>query len=283
VAADFDEAFDATWLTLEAMGFEVKEHDRRGGTLATGVVAAEHGTGRGWQAEISQEGARPTVTLLPHLYEDTRDVTGEAYWTLEGPGGELEKWDALFGRIAALVEAWRVHPELKLDTGRGELDAAGLRLLVPPSWEHFDFAVDRRTLIAQRFKRISGVNPTVLYRIERRRPEPDADALLHEALQRALAKSQDVIEPGEWDARADSWGVSGTGEVLLGPGHVPEPVRWRRWEARSPQWVVRVVAVCAPEGERACDFETHQLLESAADSNGRLVNPGGAVPGFQSR
>ncbi len=281
VSADFDEAFDATWLALESLGFTVTAHDRRAGTLSTAVTAAANGTGRAWQAEVSLQGADSAVTLLPRLHEGDRDVTDEASWTLEGPGGERERWDAAFERIRTLLEDWRHHPELVLEKRRGDLDAAGLHLLVPAAWEHFEFSVERRSLAVQRFKRHLGVNPTAIYRIERRRPEPDVEGLLHEALGRALGAG--VIEPGDWNGGGDAWGFYGEGEVLVGPGRVAEPVRWRRWEARSPAWVVRLAMVCAPSGELACDFETHQIVESAADANGRLVNPGAAVPGFQSR
>lgn len=283
ISAGFDEVYDATWLALESQGWTVTAHDRRAGTLSTNVIAGEHGTGRSWEASVSQEGSAQTVTLLPHMHEHERDVTPDVYWTLEGPGGELQRWDEAFARIVALVEAWRNHPELILEKTRGELDAAGLHLLLPPTWEHFEFSVDRRSLAVQRFKRSRGLNPSVLYRIERRRPEPDLEAMVHETLERAFGGLESLAEPSEWTSRGDAWGLCGEGEVLVGPGLVAQPVRWRRWEARSPAWVVRVAVACAPEGERACDFETHQILESAADANGRLVNPGSAVPGFQSR
>jgi hypothetical protein len=260
VPAAFDEAYDATWLALETAGWPVTSFDPRAATLSTGLTEAAHGTRRGWAAMVSQEGAVPIVTLLPRVYAGEREVTQEMHWVLEGPGGEQQRWDELFARILGLVESWRHHPELSLGKARGEVEAAGLRLLLPPSWKHFEFSTDRRTLVVQRFQRRSGINPTLVYRIERLRPVPELAGILGDALERAF-HSRTLLEPAQWETSAD--GSSGEGEVQAAEGGVAQSVRWRRWEARSPAWRMWVVAVCSAAGELACDAETREVLESA--------------------
>ncbi|MBS1152006.1 MAG: hypothetical protein H6Q89_3704 [Myxococcaceae bacterium] len=271
--AAFDEVFDATWLTLEAAGWKVTANDRRAGTVSTDVVAAPNGTGRAWTAGVTQEGATVAVTLLPRVYEGEREVTEQMYWTLEGKGGELERWERLFAGITGLIDAWRVHPELLLSKTRGELDAVGLRLLVP-GWPHFQFSVDRRTLVMQGVG--AGLLPTLLYRIERRRPDPDLSRVVRETLEHAFHAAGRVVEP-EWEIHRDGWGEAAEGAVLLEADLTPKPVRWRRWEAGNPAWVVRVVAVCAPGGEGGldCDGEVRRVIESAVNT--------APLPGIRAR
>ena len=45
------------------------------------------------------------------------------------------------------------------------------------------------------------------------------------------------LEPETWAGGGDAWGVSGEGEVLVGPGKVAEPVRWNAHTARA-NWVM---------------------------------------------
>lgn len=272
IPAAFDDVYDATWLTLEAAGWPVKEHDRRAGTLGTGVVTASNGLGRAWAASVSQEGATVVVTLLPRVFENAREVTGDMRWTLEGPGGEGERWEQLFASLTALVDTWRVHPELVLSNTRGELDAVGLRLLVP-SWQHFGFSVDRRTLVMQGAG--TGLVPTLLYRIERRRPEPTVVALVHETLEHAFHAEGRLAEPGEWDVARDAWGETAEGAVRVGADLTAKTVRWRRWEAGNPAWVVRVAAVCPVENRVECEGDVRRVIESAVNT--------APVPGIRAR
>ena len=265
--APFDEAYDAAWLVLEGAGWTVVESDRQAGTLETNAVVLGSGVGRGYRVAVSVEGARPWVTLWPRVFEGEKEVTGQMHWTLEGPGGEEAKWDELFGRMGALVEAWRTHPELKLASGRGEVDAAGLRMLVP-GWKHLEFAVDRRSLVVLGDGNVPVA--TLLYRIERRTPESNPDALLREALEKS-ARGRLVVTD-TWTQTAPPWAE---GEVRVGKDLRPAQVRWRRWDAVSPAWVVRVVAVC-PDGAAGCEDDVGRALESA-------VNTAAAVPGFKTR
>ena len=274
IAAAFDEVYDATWLTLEAAGSTVTEHDRRAGTLTTAVVAAANGTGRAWAASVSQEGATVVVTLLPRVYEGAREVTADMHWTLEGPGGEAQRWDALFAGIAGLIDAWRVHPELVLSNSRGELDAVGLRLLVP-GWQHFEFATDRRTLVMKGSG--TALVPTLLYRIERRRPQPDLAKLIQETLEQAFNAAGRIAEPAQWEITRDAWGEMAEGEVLVGADLTPKLVRWRRWEAGNPAWVMRIASACpAGIGIRFdCDADVRRVVESAVNT--------APVPGIRAR
>ena len=273
IPAAFDEVFDATWLTLEAEGWKVVEHELHAGTISTDAVIAANGTGRAWSASVSQEGATVVVTLLPRVYEGAREVTADMHWTLEGPGGEAERWDALFAGIVGLIDTWRVHPELVLSNSRGELDAVGLRLLVP-NWPHFEFSVDRRTLVMQGLG--TGLVSTLLYRIERRRPEPEVAALVHETIEHAFHATGKVAEPGVWELTRDAWGQTAEGAVRVGADLTPKPVRWRRWEAGNPAWVVRVASACpVGEGGSDCERQVRQVIESAVNT--------AAVPGIRSR
>ena len=272
IPAAFDEVYDATWLTLEAAGWTIIEHDRRAGTASTNTVAAPNGTGRAWAASVTQDGATVAVTLLPRVYEGEREVTADMHWTLEGAGGEAERWETLFAGIVGLVEVWRVHPELVLSNSRGELDAVGLRLLVP-SWQHFEFSVDRRTLVMHGAADVS----TLLYRIERRRPDPNLVGLVHETLESAFHAGGRIAEPSQWELTRDAWGDMGEGDVLVGANLSPTPVRWRRWEAGNPAWVVRVAAVCAVARVATfdCEGDVRRVIESAVNT--------APVPGIRAR
>lgn len=272
LAADFDEAFDAAWLTLELAGWTVTESDARAGTAGTNVVVLPSGVGRGWTLSVTQEGTTPVVTLLPRVFQGTREVTDQMHWSLEGPGGEVEQWEALFERIRGLVDSWRTIPELQLSSTRGEVDAAGLRLLVP-NWRHFEFSVDRRSLAMQGTG--AGFAPTLHYRVERRRPQPDVEGVVVEVLERAFHAPGKIVAPPQWEVETDAWGQSGEAEVRVGAELTPRPVRWRRWEARSPAWRVWVVAAC-PVDDLDCERDVRAVIESA-------VNTGAAVPGFKTR
>ncbi len=268
----FDEVYDATWLTLEAAGWAVGESDPRAGTFVTQVVVLPDGLGRGWAASVSQEGGAIRVTLLPRVYRGSADVTPDSGWLLDGPGGEVERWDALFAGIGGLISAWREAPELALSNARGELNAAGMRLLIP-NWQHFEFSLDRRTLVMQPVG--PGPASTLLYRIERRRPKPDAAALVHETLEHAFHASGRLAEPASWDIAQDAWGETAAGDVLLDSDSSPNPVRWRRWEAGNSAWVVRVAAACPAEKEPRCEGEVRRVIESAVNT--------APVPGIRAR
>lgn len=244
ISGAFDEVYDATWLTLEAAGWAVSASDRRAGTLSTAMVAADHGPGRAWSATVSQEGATVVLTLLPRIYDGAREVTADLQWILEGPGGEGERWDTLFAGATGLVEAWRVHPELRMSNSRGEVDAVGLRLLVP-SWQHFEFSTDRRSMVMQQSG--AGGVPTLLYRVERRRPNPDLDTLISDTLEHAFHADGKITVPPQWKPVKDAWGESAEGDVQVGADLTPKRVRWIRWEAGNPAWVVRVVGACPDE------------------------------------
>ena len=281
----YDEAYDAAYLVLVRDGFLVSAHDRHAGTLDTdpkGDARSPHEQ-RAWHSEILQEGASLTVVALPRIFIDGTEVTQGQPWTLDGENGEEARWRSLFGRMQELLDAWKVHPEVELDRARGELNVGGLRLLVPPKWTHFELNTDRHSLAVQRGRQLDdAVNPSILYSIERRRPQPDEDALVRSAVDRALGTNRQM-EPKDTPV-SDAWGVHGLGEVRVGPAGLGMPVAWRRWEARSPAWVVRVASACAPEGEQSCDIDVRAVIESAADSSGRLIDTeSGAIPVFKHR
>lgn len=250
LAAPFDEVFDATWLSLELAGWTVTEHDARAGTLETNVLG-----GQAWSANVGQEGTKVVVTLLPRLLD-----------------AERAQWEGLLAGISALLDAWRVHPELVLSNTRGEVDAAGLRLLVP-NWRHFEFSVDRRTLMMQGVAQ-AGFVPTLLYRVERRRPRADPRELVQKALDEAFHSTARTSEP-TGAVENDAWGQSAIETSRVGADLTERAARWREWEARTPAWRVRVAAACVAD-DAACERDVRAVVESA-------VNTGAAVPGFKTR
>lgn len=277
--APYDEAFDAAWLTLERLDWKVTVADRRAGTLETEArTELDSHEARGWRLDFRQDGDRLTLIARPRVFFDGVDVTQGMRWELVK---EDARWQDLFHRVQALLEAWRSHPELTLDRRRGELDAGGLKLLVPVAWTHFELSTDRRTLVVQKLRGVKdGLNPSLVYVLERRRPRPDETLVVRTAVERAF-RDDGTLNPTE-PPKSDANGVFGRGETQSGPGKVVQPVAWRRWEARSPAFVVRVASACAPEGELSCEADVRAAIESAADGTGRLVDQTpGAVPIFE--
>jgi hypothetical protein len=121
----------------------------------------------------------------------------------------------------------------------------------------FEFSVDRRTLVMQGAG--TGLVPTLLYRIERRRPEPPVEALVLETLEHAFHAEGRLTVPTAWEVSRDGWGETAEGAVQVGSDLTAKTVRWRRWEAGNPAWVVRVASVCPADNRIECAVNTAPL------------------------
>ena len=135
--------------------------------------------------------------------------------------------------------------------------------MLVPGWQHFDFSVDRRSLVMQGAG--GGMVPTLMYRVERRRPVPDLAAPIDETIEHAFHAPGKVAEPADWEIVRDGWGETAEGAVQVGADLTSRPVRWRRWEAGNPSWVVRVVSVCPVEGSD-CEDDVRRVIESAVNT-----------------
>lgn len=237
LTAPFDEVFDAAWLTLEEEGETIREHDRRAGGFETNLR----------RVEVGADGAQVVLKQTPH--DRVFSETFETRW---------------FERVKWLTTQWRTHPELTFKSRRGEVVAAGVHLLTPPGWEHFDFSTDRRTLFVQRYKgRAPGFNDTLAFRIERRAPVPDRDRLLVNALEKAKPGSLPVALEGLDAEAADGAGEHGTAQWVVGSSRLPFDARWRRWEHVGAAWVARLAAACPAGADSPCDADAKAVIEGA--------------------
>ena len=115
----------------------------------------------------------------------------------------------------------------------------------------------------------------MMYQVERRRPGPDPDALLQGILGKAFHAEGNVVLPTAWELAKDAWGEAGSGEVRIGADLTPRAVKWRRWVAGNPAWVVRVAAACPDDGGAGCEADVRRVIESAVNT--------APVPGTRGR
>ncbi len=254
----FDEAYDASWLAAERLGYAVEDSDRQRGTFL-----ARAQDGRTWSVAVSAQGDAQVVTAVPG--------PERAAWRLEGPGGELERWDALEAKTRELVEAWRNPPEWTFTPATNDVSLGDFHASVPPDWRHVDLAVDRRQVVAQREKPPQkGLNPTLAIRVERRRPvHPRAEVVRAVAgLALGVSRRPATITPVVGELTERGFG----GDLMLKVHDAEQHVRWHLWDARSKAWTVRLIAVCGPEdGSEGCEGEWRRVV-------GQLVSRGFEFP-----
>ncbi len=247
-AVQFDEAYDATWLSLERLGFVVGERDRRRGTLE-----AQHPDGRTYAVEVEQRGSTMEVTAVPGPARQA--------WQLDGPLGEIARWDELGRQTRALLEAWRTWPEWSFEARRNTLTLGAFSVQVPREWARVDLEVSRRKVELQRHLPTGrGLNPTIVVEVDRRRPRHKHSPLVLEAGGRALSARTRLRLVEEVDSPLTARGYSGDVELMDPPGS--HEVRWFLWDMRTPEWTVRLGAVCAREGEEACDTDWERVTGS---------------------
>ena len=162
----------------------------------------------------------------------------------------IDLLDPLEEGTRALLRSWRELPEWKYDGRRNVVSVPGLSASPPREWEWLDFDISRRHLVVQQLRARTGLNPTLLVDVDRRRPKSQ----LGEALQRAtgltLGARQRLVFPEDLDAKEDSTGFHGTMRVL--DGTLPREVAWHAYEAVLGTSDVRLVLVCPRAMEVEC-------------------------------
>jgi hypothetical protein len=229
--APTDEVFDATWLTLRGQGYAIGEVDRVAGTL----VAAK--AGHTWELDVAARGADQLVRAVPR-----EDAT---------PRGELVALlDALEEGTRRLVRAWRELPEWRFDGRRNLLAVPGFSAAPPREWEWLDLDVSRRQVVVQQHRARSGLNPTLVVELDRRRPQSALGEALKKAAGLALGARQRLTLPDELDSTEDASGLHGRATVL--DGTLPQDVSWHALEVTLGTTDVRWVMVCPRAAERDC-------------------------------
>jgi hypothetical protein len=259
LSGDFDEVFDATWLSLEHEGLRVSEADRVAGTLR-----ARREDGTGYDVSVTAAERTQRVRLVP--------VPDRATWVLDGDDGETARWDAIELHTTALLAAWRELPEWEHLAEKNLVTVPGLSARLPETWEKLEPSVSRRVLTAQRSRtQRRGLNPTWRFEVKRRTPRDDHRPFLLETAGAALFAGSRLTWPD--DTRLVFAGHVAQGRVRLGDGEIARPVAYAVWVGASGAFTVRIAAICGPpaDTETACAAEWRALLE-------RLVARGVAPP-----
>lgn len=243
-SAAWDEVYDATWLALEREGYTVTTFDRPAGTLTATKDA------RAYAVEVSSHGSRQRVVAAPSA-KGTLDAAEEA--------AHLERIEDI---TRELLDTWRDVPEWSFDARRNSILIDTFKVSPPLEWEHLDLSVDRRRVVVQRKKnQRSGLNPTLIVTVDRRRPSVPVAQLVQDAAGLALSARARLTFPDESRARLDETGYSAAVRVM--DGSTPRDLRWFAWDVRSNAWSVRVVAVCGPDAsESACAGEWRKVARS---------------------
>jgi hypothetical protein len=243
----FDEAYDASWLSLERLGYVIEASDRQAGTF---VARAKDG--RTYSVSVSEHGESQVVTAVPGPERDA--------WQLDGAGGEIERWDQLEAMTKELVETWKNPPEWTFRPATSDVIIDSFHASVPLDWRHIDLAVDRRQVVAQRAKPpVEGLNPTLAIRVERRRPMHPRAEPIRAVASLALGISSHPVTTTPLTSELTELGFGGDTTVLL--ENSERHVRWHLWDARSRAWTVRLVAVCGPaDSPDSCEGEWRRVI-----------------------
>ena len=210
-----DEVYDATWLTLQARGFEVLEGDRLAGTLKA------RRENREWNVDVAAVGSSQRVTL-----------------SVETPVARAELsqvLDVLEEGTAALLRAWADLPEWRFDGRRHLLTIPGFAVSPPVEWQWLDFDLSRRVVTVQRWRARNGANPTMLIEVDRTRPQSRLIETAKKAIAASVSARQRLSFPDDLKP--------GTTRVL--DGTTPQEVTWRASESTEGSWQVRLVVACA--------------------------------------
>ncbi len=244
----FDEVFDATSLSLEALGYRVVQSDRQLGTL-TATLA----DGTGFDVDVSSHDDDQTVLPLP---------TGRAEWVMDGAEGVEARWAALEKATKALLATWRAHPELRFDPRTNELSVLKVRVATPKRWEVLDLAMDRRRAVLQRFKPGKAqLNPTFLVDVARRSPGRSRERAVVEAASVAFSGPRTLALAATVTPSASRRGHSGTTQLRY-DGDAWN-VTWYTLDAHDGAWAVHVVGLCGlPDETDGCDEEWAALVDS---------------------
>ncbi|MCA2979844.1 MAG: hypothetical protein INH41_31285 [Myxococcaceae bacterium] len=250
LAAPFDLAFDAVWLSLEHAGLRVTKADRLAGTLV-----ARRADGSGYDASVTSEPSAQRVLLLP--------VPERPLWQLDGEHGEVARLDAVERHAEALLAAWRAVPEWTVVAARDLVSVQGFGALLPEAWEKLEPSVTRRVLTVSRSRsQRRGLNPTLRFEVKRRAPREDHRAFLLATAGGALFAGARLDWPT--DAALTFDGHQARGVALLGDDADARPVSYALWVGVTAALTVRVAAVCgAPsEPDAGCAAEWRALVAS---------------------
>jgi hypothetical protein len=201
-------------------------------------------------------------------------VSEEPRWQLTGPDGEEAHWERLFDAVQGLLDAWREVPELSIERSRAEVSVLGIRLHAPSDWHALELTPDRHHAVAQEVVHSpgcsecpGGLNPTLVFEIERRHPAPDAPRLERVALEHALGSK--LAEPEAWSTEDTVTGRKGSGQVVIGDGAKTVAVTWWLWDAGELAWMVRVAAACGTDGPGACDLAWDAMVNGVVTEGRR--------------
>jgi len=279
---DFTDVYDAAYLSLEQHEGRISSASRLEGVIENDKVEFSPPAGfdglayRSYAVSVFQDGSKVAVSAVPRLWSGDRDVSDEPWWVLPGSGGEEAHWDRLFTGVQDLLDAWRNVPELAVEKSRGGVSVLGVRFTAPPDWRGLEQSVDRRTVVAQAHVRGAGggcaecpggMNPTIVFEVQRRYPAPDAPKLHSVALERALGPK--VVEPEAWETQETPTGVRGTGQVVAESGRTA-PITWHVWDAREPAFMIRAAAACGPpETPAGCETQWDAMINGVSTDGRR--------------
>lgn len=241
----WEEVFDAAVLSLERLGLSVAEVDQ-----AQGTFVARRADGSGYAVSVQSRAGDQVVIALP--------TPERPLWLLDGPEGEVTRWDALDERIRALLAAWREFPEWQFLPARNLVAVLQFRAQLPSTWERVEPTIDRRAMLVQRFKHKRGLNPSFLFELSRRRPVLDPKVALVRAAEHAFGAKGRLTWPDDVKVTIDGRGVHGRVELL--DGTVPRAATFHLWDQRSSAWAVRVAAIC--DTKEGCEAEWTAFVES---------------------
>jgi hypothetical protein len=261
----FEDVYDAAFLSLEAFEGKMAMADRIGGVFENAKVPFPAPPGwdgsafRSYAVSVYQDGSRVAVTAVPRLWAGERDVSEEPLWELHGIDGEDAHWERLFDSVDSLLHKWRDIPELSIERSRGEVVVLGVRFTAPPDWHSLELTPDRRQAVAQLNVHPTpgcpdcpgGLNPTIVFEIDRRHPAPDAPRLERVAMEHALGPK--LVEPEQWPTEETQTGRRGVGRLIAGDANKALPLTWHSWDAGELAWMVRAAAACAPDGPASCE------------------------------
>ncbi|MDP3153344.1 MAG: hypothetical protein Q8N23_11770 [Archangium sp.] len=240
-----EEVYDATWLTLLGQGFVVVRSDRVAGTLEVSRA------GKVFDVDVAALGTEQRVEIAP------RDPLTRAELTA--------LLDALEEGTRSFLRAWDELPEWSFDGRRNLLRVPGFGVAPPAEWEWLDFDISRRFVVVQQRRARTGLNPTLLVELDRRRPESRFEASLKRAAGLALVARQRLVLPEELEATEDEQGLHGSVRVLDGTS--PHELSWHAYQTVLGASDVRLLMVCP----LACREAWAEVMNSLALRSGERV------------
>ena len=225
-----EEVYDASWLTLLASGSEVSEADRVAGTLVF-----RRGK-RTWELDVAALGTEQRVVVTPRE-QASRDELGALL-------------DVLEEGTHTLLRAWNELAEWQYDGRRNTLRVPGFTVGPPREWAWLDYDISHRLVTVQQKRARTGLNPTLLVELDRRRPESHLRASVQRAAGLVLGARQRLVMPEQLEETRDENGLHGSMGVL--DGTVPREVVWHATEQVLGTSDVRLVMVCPLAQDAEC-------------------------------